>query len=75
MALKHKKWFYENWNYRHPRTANEKRHAYGNWNRPRREVKTLPDLWDDCFVEKHKSWKYRTKRRYQWDNPRKQKNV
>jgi hypothetical protein len=59
--------------FRYPRSTQEKRWANA-WDdeedcppvRARRNIRHLPDAWDDHWSKTHKSWKKQSKRRHQW---------
>lgn len=60
---------------RHVHTTPEKRWSV-DWDddgntiyvRPKRNMKNLPDTWDDYWVRGEKSWKRQSKRKHQWKN-------
>lgn len=56
--------------FRHPKTMNEKRQAaiveYKEFVSPKRNVRNLPDAWNDDGRCRSKSWKDQSKKRKQW---------
>ena len=50
--------------FRHPRTTQERKMAYGGWNRAKRSRCNLPTNYDDIPIRHYKSWKYYRKTQY-----------
>ena len=56
--------------YRHPKVMNEKRQAvnieYKEYVKPSRNIKNIPNAWDDNVRNFYKSWKSQSKKKKQW---------
>lgn len=42
---------------RHPRTTQERRASQDGWARPNRNMKNLPNTWDDIWIKHQRCWK------------------
>ncbi len=54
--------------YRHPRTTQERRASQDGYGRPRRNLKNLPNSWDDIWAERTRCWKAYRKTQYKVKN-------
>jgi hypothetical protein len=56
-----------NW-LRRPKTTQERRASMSGWNRAKRNMKNLPNTWDDNFREPLSNWKSYRKTQYKLDS-------
>jgi hypothetical protein len=54
--------------FRHPRTTQERRASQDGYGRPARNLKNLPNSWDDIWAETSRCWKQYRKTQYKVKN-------
>jgi len=57
------------WGHKNPHTTQEKKAYYSSieFVRAKRRPTNLADAWDDQFIGMQKGWKWKSKKRKQWE--------